>query len=150
MRSVQSPFFFTSFPSQFTSLQSFSALNNRARHPLKVPGPIPFFDITKHYRANHLKGWDEGMAAWRGMAWWVQHVLVIENWNEIVKNYSHSSFFILGNLKERYQMILSKGKQSMIGFRSFFDNTRVKLGPSIFSICNPFPSWLSKRNDMHF
>ena len=94
MRSVHSPFSFTSFPSQFTSLQSFSALNNRARHLLKVPGPIPFFDITKHYRANRAKGWDEGMAAWqslilckplletqgflRGMAWWVQHIL---SWN---------------------------------------------------------------------
>ena len=36
MRNVHPPFFFSSFPSQFTSPQSFSALNNRARHPLKV------------------------------------------------------------------------------------------------------------------
>ena len=67
MLRVHSPFSFTSFPSQFSSLQSFSALNDRVRHLLKVLGSIPFFDITKHYRLNRAKGWGEGMAAWQSL-----------------------------------------------------------------------------------
>lgn len=148
MRSVHSPFSFTSFPSQFTSLQSFLALNDRVRHPLKVRGLIPFFHITKHYRSNRVKVWVEGMATWqsvilckpllesqgflRGMAWWVQHILVIENWAEIVQKLFSVVVFHTWNFKRKILDDSFLGKAKHDRFSVIFRQHTSKTWPLNF------------------
>ena len=73
----------------------------------------------------------------------VSSILFGQSWAESITMYPQSPF-ARQELTKKNQMILTKGKQIMIGRAPwlFFNNTGIQLenaGP-IFSWCNPFPS----------
>ena len=64
----------------------------------------------------------------------VSSTFLSQSWAKIITKYL---VILLGTQKERNQLILSKGKQSVVNFGHFFDNKGVKIenvGPEFFKL----------------